>query len=126
MRAASTPVDELTAGQLHGQDLVQRRDDLEVEAVQAFGRRELCGLDPALDHPAFALDQFQLAKPQQVVDVILVLHCALPGLFGIFAHLTARTAPWSLLGCKAKKVAAFGTMNKLTIGNACVTIASYD
>ena len=76
------PVDELTAGQLHGQDLVQRRDDLEVEAVQAFGRRELCGLDPALDHPAFALDQFQLAKPQQVVDVILVLHCALPGLFG--------------------------------------------
>ena len=79
------PVYELTAGQLHGQDLVQRRDDLEVEAVQAFGRRELCGLDPALDHPAFALDQFQLAKPQQVVDVILVLHCALPGLFGIFA-----------------------------------------
>ena len=79
------PVDELTAGQLHGQDLVQRRDDLEVEAVQAFGRRELCGLDPALDHPAFALDQFQLAKPQQVVDVIPVLHCALPGLFGIFA-----------------------------------------
>ena len=59
------PVDELTAGQLHGQDLVQRRDDLEVEAVQAFGRRELCGLDPALDHPAFALDQFQPAKPQQ-------------------------------------------------------------
>ena len=61
------PVDELTAGQLHGQDLVQRRDDLEVEADplpgracaaclrgEAFGRREPCGLDPALDHPAFA------------------------------------------------------------------------
>ena len=52
-------IDELATRQLHGQNLVQRRNDLEVEAIQAFGRRELCGLDAAFYHPAFALDQLQ-------------------------------------------------------------------
>ena len=52
---------------------------------EALGGWKLRGLDAALDHPAFPLDQFKFAEPQQVVDVIPVLHCALPGLFGIFA-----------------------------------------
>jgi len=39
-------IHELATRQLHGQNLVQRRDGLEVKAVQTFGRRELCSLDP--------------------------------------------------------------------------------
>ena len=79
------PIDEGAAGQFHGQGLVQRGDDLEVEAVQALGRRELGVLDPAFDHPAFALDQFQFTEPQQVVNMILVLRRALPGLLVVLA-----------------------------------------
>jgi len=60
-------VDEFAAGEFHGQRLVQGRDGLEVEAVQALGRREFRGLDAALDHPAFALDQLQLAQAQQIL-----------------------------------------------------------
>ena len=48
-------VDELAAGEFHDQGLVQRRNDLEVEAVQALGGRELRGLDAPFDHPALAL-----------------------------------------------------------------------
>ena len=49
------PIDELTAGEFHDKGLVERRDGLEVEAVQALGGRELRGLDAPLDHPALAL-----------------------------------------------------------------------
>jgi hypothetical protein len=66
-------VDELAARQLHGQCLVERRDFHEVEAVEALGRRELRGLDTALDHPAFPLDQLELAESEQVLDMILAL-----------------------------------------------------
>lgn len=44
-----------------------------------------CGLDPAFDHPAFPLDQLQLAEPEQVLRVILALGRALPGQLGVFA-----------------------------------------
>ncbi len=57
------PIGELAAGQFCRQRLVDRRDRLEVETVEAFGGRELRGLDPAFDHPAFPLDQLQLAEP---------------------------------------------------------------
>jgi hypothetical protein len=78
-------VDELAARQLHGQRLVERRDHHEVEAVEALGRRELRGLDAALDHPAFPLDQLEFAEPEQVLDMILALGGALPGQLGILA-----------------------------------------
>jgi hypothetical protein len=42
-------------------------------------------LDATLDHPALALDQFQLAEPQQILRVILALGRALPREFGVFA-----------------------------------------
>jgi hypothetical protein len=77
-------VDELAPRQLHGQRLVERRDCHEVEAVEALGRRELRGLDTALDHPAFPLDQLELAEPEEVLDMILALSGALSGKLGVF------------------------------------------
>jgi hypothetical protein len=38
----------------------------------------------ALDHPAFALDQLQLAEPQEILHMILALGRALPCKFGVF------------------------------------------
>src|SRR6056297_194585 len=76
-------VDELAACQLHGQRLVERRDHHEVEAVEALGRRELRGLDAALDHPPFPLDQLEFTEPQQVLDMILALGRTLPGKLGM-------------------------------------------
>ena len=78
-------VDELAAGEFRRQCLVERRDRLEVEAVQAFGRRELRRLDAPLDHAALALDQLEFAEPQQVLHVIAALGRALPGELGVFA-----------------------------------------
>ena len=69
--------------QLHGQRLVEGRDRCEVEAVEALGGRELRRLDAALDHPAFPLDQLELAEPQQVLDMVLAFGRALPGKFGV-------------------------------------------
>jgi len=79
-----TAIDELAAGEFHRQRLVERRDGLEVEAVEALGGRELCRLDAALDHPALALDQLELAEPQQVADMIFVLGRTLLGQLGVF------------------------------------------
>jgi hypothetical protein len=42
-------------------------------------------LDATFDHPSLALDQFQLAEPQQILDVILAFGPALPGQLGVFA-----------------------------------------
>jgi hypothetical protein len=70
--------------EFHGQCLVERLDRPEVEAVQALGRRELRGLDATFDHPAFPLDQFQFAEPEQVLDMILAFGRALPGQLGVF------------------------------------------
>ena len=49
--------DVFRAGQLQHQHLVERRQGEEVEAVEAFDRREPGLLDPPLDHPALTLKQ---------------------------------------------------------------------
>ena len=54
------PPDELPTGQVKDQLLVQSRDGVEVEALQAFNRMELRGLDAPVDHPRFAIQQLQL------------------------------------------------------------------
>jgi hypothetical protein len=51
-------------------------------AFETDGERSL---DAAFDHPAFPLDQLQLAEPEQVLRVILALGRALPGQPGVFA-----------------------------------------
>ncbi len=37
-----------------------------VEAVEALRRRELRRLDPALDHPPFAINQLQFREPFEI------------------------------------------------------------
>lgn len=49
------------------------RDCLEVKAVQAFDRGEFGGLDPALDHAAFTVDEFKLCQSRQIADVVATL-----------------------------------------------------
>jgi hypothetical protein len=74
-----TARDVIAAGQLQDQRFVERRDDLEVEAVEAFDHGEVRRLDPPLDRARLAVDQFELGEPQQVTDVIDALGGALPG-----------------------------------------------
>ena len=78
--------DVLRAGQLQHQGLVERRQGQEVEAVEAFDRRELRLLDPPLDHPPFPLDQLQFGKAQQVTGMVDALGGALPGELVILAQ----------------------------------------
>ena len=52
---------------------------------EALGGGELRRLDAALDHPALALDQFEFAEPEQILDMVLALGRALPGQLGVFA-----------------------------------------
>jgi hypothetical protein len=56
---------------------VQLGDRLEVEAVEAFGGRELGRLDAALDHPSLAIDQLQFDQARQELDMIQALGGAL-------------------------------------------------
>ena len=71
--------DVFRAGKFQHQGLVERRQGQEVEAVEAFDRREPGLLDPPLDHPPFPLDQLQFGKTQQVTGVVDALGGALPG-----------------------------------------------
>ena len=50
-------LDVLAAGQLQDQRLVERGDDLEVEAVEALDHGEARRLDAPLDHAALAVDR---------------------------------------------------------------------
>jgi hypothetical protein len=50
------PLDPFAAGQFQHLHLVELRDRLEVEAVEALGDRELCRLDAALDLAPIAVD----------------------------------------------------------------------
>ena len=71
------PVDPLAACQFQNLHLVQLRDRLEVEAVQAFDGREFGGFDPPFDHPPLAIDQFHLDQPRQELHMIQPLGSAL-------------------------------------------------
>ena len=59
------------AGQLQDQRLVERGDDLEVEAVEALDHGEARRLDAPLDHAALAVRSARARRVhQQVADVI--------------------------------------------------------
>jgi len=79
-----TPFNPLAACQLQNLHLVQGRDHLEVEAVQAFDRRELGALDPALDHPAFPVNHLQSNQPREELDVVQPFGRSLFGQFAVF------------------------------------------
>jgi hypothetical protein len=58
--------DVLAPGQFQDQALVERGDDREVEAVEAFHGRKPGGPNTPLDQAPFPVDQFLLAQAQQV------------------------------------------------------------
>ena len=60
------------------------RDRLEVEAVEAFDRREPRRLDPALDHPSLAVDELQLDQAGEKADVVEAFGRALAGQLLVF------------------------------------------
>ena len=78
--------DVLRAGKLQHQDLVERRQGQEVEAVEAFDGWEPGLLDPPFDHPPLPLDQFQFGQTQQVARVVDTLGGALPGELVVLAQ----------------------------------------
>ncbi len=65
-----TTLDILASGQFQGEHLIERRECLEVEAVEAFGGGEPGLPDPPLDHAALAVDQFQLGQAQQIAHMV--------------------------------------------------------
>jgi hypothetical protein len=74
------------AGELQDQHLVQGRDGGEVEAVQAFDRREVGLADAPLDHPPLAFQELELGKAQQVGGMVGTLRRALPGELVVLAQ----------------------------------------
>jgi hypothetical protein len=78
------PLDPFTAGQFEHLHLVEAGDRLEVEAIETFDRGELGGLDPALDHPPFAVDQLQFHQSGKKLNVVQPLGGALLGHLVVF------------------------------------------
>ena len=66
-------------GQLQDQRLVERGDDLEVEAIEALDHGEARRLDAPLDHAALAVDQLELGKTQKIANVVDAFRGTLPG-----------------------------------------------
>jgi len=77
-------INELRAGQIQDQFLVERGDRIEVEALQAFDGREPGRLDAPIDHARLAIDQFQFDQPRQITDMINILGRAVPGQLLLF------------------------------------------
>ncbi len=76
--------DVLAAGEFEDQHLAERRDGVEVEAVELFDDGEACLLDAPLDQAALAVDQLQLHQPGEELDMIQSLGRALPRQFLVF------------------------------------------
>ena len=77
-------LDPFAAGQFEHLHLVQARDRLEVDAVEAFDGWELGRLDPPLDHPPLATGEFQLDQPGEKAGVIEPVGGALTGELLVF------------------------------------------
>ena len=58
---------------------IQRRQGVEVKAVERFVGREPRRLDAPINHPGFAIEQLQLNQPGKIADMIRVLGGALAG-----------------------------------------------
>lgn len=63
-------LDPVAPCQLQDHHLVQLWDCLDVKAIKTFGGWKPGGLDPAFDHAAFTIDQFQFSQSGQIADVI--------------------------------------------------------
>src|SRR3954452_10470836 len=80
------PLDVLAARQLQHQQLVERRDRGEVEAVQALHGRKTGLADAPLDRAPLALEQLQLGQAQEVAGMVDTLGGALPSLLVVLAQ----------------------------------------
>src|ERR1039458_7124054 len=76
----------LRAGEVQHEDLVERGNDGEVEAVQALHGREPRLLDPTLHRAPFAVDQLQFGQAQQKADMIKALGGTLPSELVVLAQ----------------------------------------
>ena len=70
----------------HHRHLVGVAPEREVEAIEAFHRREPSLLDSALDHPPFALDQFEFGQAQKITRVVDPFGSALLGDLVVFTQ----------------------------------------
>jgi hypothetical protein len=62
----------------------RRRDVVETLLGSEGDRREPCGLDPALDHPSFTVDQLQLDQASEKADMVEAFGRALAGQLLVF------------------------------------------
>ena len=79
-------LDVFTSRQFQDQHLVERRNGLEVEAVEAFDGGEFGLPDPPFDHAALTVDQFQLGQADEIAHVVGAFGGALPGLLVVLAQ----------------------------------------
>src|SRR3954462_6192070 len=80
------PLDVLAARQLQHQQLIQRRDRGEVEAVQALYGRKTGLTDAPLHRAPLALEQLQFGQAQEVAGMVDALARALPRLVVVLAQ----------------------------------------
>ena len=79
-------LDVFTTRQFLDQHLVERWEDLEVEAVETFDGGEPGLPDPPLDHAALPVDQFQFGEADKIPHMIDALGGALAGELVILAQ----------------------------------------
>ena len=66
-------LDPFAPGELQDLGLVQRRDGLELEAVEALHGGELRRLDAPLDEAPFAVDELELDQAREELDMVQAL-----------------------------------------------------
>ena len=84
--------------QFQDQHLVERRDGLEVEAVEALDGGEPGLADPPLDHAAFAVDRFHLDQTDKIPHVIDALGGALARQLVILAQESGQLEGLEVVG----------------------------
>src|SRR4030081_11151 len=113
-RAGITQSNNIVAGdeifaarEFECQRLVERWNGGEVERVETFHRRKMCGADAALDHAPFAIDEFEFGETQQEADMIETFACRLCGDLFIFAQEGGQFGLTQMIG-RANPAAAPG------------------
>jgi hypothetical protein len=76
----------LAARQLQDQHFVEGRDRSKIEAIEPLYGREARGANAPFHHAALALDQLELAKPEQIAHMIDTAARAFLGNFPVFGE----------------------------------------
>ncbi len=78
--------DIFAAREFESERLVERWNGGKVERVKTFHRGKTGGADAPLDHPPFAIDEFELGEAQKIAGMIEPLAGGFLGNFVIFAQ----------------------------------------